>query len=132
MIPFYSVPGASVSTPPGTGGGGGGGGLNPPTRLAGAATLTNAKNNVFANTSGGAFTLTLPAAPVDGQTVSFFDNALTWNTNNLTIAANAGQTISSLSLPANNPLYYGATAVATVQGGRVTFMFDATLNRWST
>ena len=47
---------------------------------------------ILANTSGGAFTVTLPASPVAGTQVIVADAANTWGTNNLTVARN-GSTI---------------------------------------
>jgi hypothetical protein len=46
----------------------------------------------FCNTTGGAFTVTLPTSPVLGDFISFIDYAGTFDTNNLTIARN-GQNI---------------------------------------
>ena len=50
-------------------------------------TLAN-KQQCFANTSGGSFTVTLPAAPNKGDTIRFFDVAKTFDSNNLTIGRN--------------------------------------------
>jgi hypothetical protein len=47
-----------------------------------------AKGGYFVNTSGGAITATLPAAPVLGDFISFIDYNGTFDTNNLTIARN--------------------------------------------
>ena len=52
-----------------------------------AVTLAN-KQQVFANTSGGAFTVTLPGSPVKGDSVRIFDSHKTFDTNNLTIDRN--------------------------------------------
>ena len=52
----------------------------------------SAGEGVFANTSGGAWTLTLPAGTI-GDEVSFIDYAGTFDTNNLTIAANGSEKI---------------------------------------
>ena len=50
-----------------------------------------AGNNIVADTSGGAFTITLPATPSAGDVVKVADGA-SWSTNNLTVARN-GSTI---------------------------------------
>jgi hypothetical protein len=102
-----------------------------PTRLAAPTTLNNFQRNVYGDTSGGTFALTFPPAPTDGLRIDFFDNTLSWNVSNLLIDANVGQTVASLSLPASDPAYYGASARATVQGGRVSFEYDGVLFRWS-
>ena len=47
-----------------------------------------AGQGVFANTSGGAWTLTLPSSPTIGDEVSVIDYAGTFDTNNLTVARN--------------------------------------------
>ena len=46
-------------------------------------------DKIFANTSGGAFTITLPAAPAVGDEVRFVDLASTFDANNLTIGRNS-------------------------------------------
>jgi len=51
---------------------------------------------ILANTSGGAFTITLPASPVAGTQVIVGDANNTWGTNNLTLARN-GSTIEGLT-----------------------------------
>ena len=60
-----------------------------------ATTLANGAK-VAADTTAGAFTLTLPASPSNGDTVSILDYAGTFDTNNLTIARN-GSNIESLA-----------------------------------
>jgi len=52
------------------------------------------KDAIAANTSGGAFTITLPAAPSTGDSVTFADSGHSFNTNNLTVGRN-GSTIES-------------------------------------
>ena len=47
-----------------------------------------AGQGIFANTSGGAWTLTLPSSPSIGDEVSVVDYAGTFDTNNLTVARN--------------------------------------------
>ena len=44
-----------------------------------------AGDNIFADTSAGAFTITLPSSPTQGDEVSFIDSEGTFDTNNLTI-----------------------------------------------
>ena len=48
-----------------------------------------AGQGIFANTSGGAWTLTLPSSPTIGDEVSVIDYAGTFDTNNLTIGRNS-------------------------------------------
>lgn len=52
--------------------------------------------NALADTSGGAFTLTLPASPKTGDTIIISDAAGSFGTNNLTVARN-GSTISGVA-----------------------------------
>ena len=44
-----------------------------------------AGDNIFADTSGAAFTITLPSSPSQGDAVSFIDAEGTFDTNNLTV-----------------------------------------------
>ena len=70
----------------------------------------------FANTSGGAFTMNLPAGTA-GAIVSVADYAATWQTNNVTVVPNGTDKIGSLN----------SNATLDVQGQSVTFVFvDAT------
>jgi len=46
-------------------------------------------DKIFANTSGGAFTITLPASPAVGDEVRFVDLASSFDTHNLTVARNS-------------------------------------------
>jgi len=48
-----------------------------------------AGDKIFANTTGGAFTITLPASPTIGDEVRFVDLANHFDTNNLTIGRNS-------------------------------------------
>ena len=45
-------------------------------------------DNIFCNTSGGAFTITLPASPSTGDQIRFVDLASSFDTHNLTINPN--------------------------------------------
>lgn len=75
-----------------------------------------AGERIFANSSTGAFTLTLPASPAEGDTVQIIDIAGTFSLNNVIIARN-GQRIQNLledlTLNLNNAaitmIYSGAT-----------------------
>lgn len=53
------------------------------------------RDQIIADTSGGSFTITLPASPIAGASVTLYDNA-SWGTNNLTIARN-GSTIEGVA-----------------------------------
>jgi len=59
------------------------------------ATVT-AGAGVLANTTSGAFTITLPASPATGNQVLIVDSAGTFGTNNLTVGRN-GSTISGIA-----------------------------------
>ena len=48
-----------------------------------------AGDKIFANTTGGAFTITLPASPTIGDEIRFVDVANTFDTNNLTVGRNS-------------------------------------------
>ena len=52
------------------------------------------KDAIAADTTGGAFTITLPASPAAGHFVTFADSGHSFNTNNLTIGRN-GSTIEA-------------------------------------
>jgi hypothetical protein len=54
-----------------------------------AAATVQPGSAILANTSGGAFTITLPASPATGDTVSFIDQGYDFNTNALTIGRNS-------------------------------------------
>jgi hypothetical protein len=63
------------------------GGGNPWTTKSTTYTAVN-NDRLFVDTSGGAFTITLPATPAVGDNVRFMDLAGTFGTNNLTVARN--------------------------------------------
>lgn len=75
------------------------------------------KDGVMADTSGGAWTLKLPATPTAGMQVYVVDNGGTWATNNLTVDPQ-GATIASQAA--------GATLVMDVKGAYVAFVHDGT------
>jgi hypothetical protein len=60
------------------------------------STTINAGERIFADTTAGAFTITLPASPVAGDTVQIIDVAGIFSTNNVTIGRN-GSKIQNLS-----------------------------------
>jgi hypothetical protein len=57
---------------------------------------TQDKEGVLADTSGGAFTVTLPSTPAAGAQVVVADSGSAWGTNNLTVGRN-GSTIGGLA-----------------------------------
>ena len=57
---------------------------------------TQSAEGVLADTSGGAFTVTLPATPSAGDYVIVADPASSWGTNNLTVGRN-GSTIADIA-----------------------------------
>jgi len=73
----------------------------------------------FCNTSGGVFTVNLPAG-VAGAIVSLADYAATWQTNNLTVSPNGTDKIGSV----NN------VVALNTQGQSVTFVFVDSTQGW--
>lgn len=78
------------------------------------------RDMIQADTSGGAWTLTLPASPAHGTTVQIVDPDGSWPTNNLTIGLN------SKTVRGNT----GSTVVCD-RSGLVSLIFDATEDKWS-
>ena len=76
-------------------------------------------NGYFCNTSGGAFTVNLPAGSA-GAIVSLADYAATWQTNNLTVSPNGSEKIGSVN----------ADAVLNTQGQSVTFVYVDSTQGW--
>lgn len=58
-------------------------------------------DQVIADTSGGAFTVTLPATPATGAAVWFTDPGSNWSTNNLTVGGNGKNIDGSSSFTAD-------------------------------
>ena len=72
-------------------------------------------DGIFADTSAGAFPVTLPLAPSTNAKVAFNDSAGTWSTANLTVARN-GQTIMGLA----------QDLIADQQNGSFELIFNGT------
>jgi hypothetical protein len=81
-------------------------------------TLSNSQN-IAADTSGGAFTLTLPANPNAGDSIDIFDYSETFDTNPLTIARN-GQRIESLE----------ENLICNVEGAYFTMIYTGSTRGW--
>jgi hypothetical protein len=73
------------------------------------------KEGILADTSGGAFTVTLPATPATGAQVIVADPTGDWDTNNLTIGRN-GKTISGVA----------QDLVCDISGASVQLVYDGT------
>ena len=73
----------------------------------------------FCNTSGGAFTVNLPAGSA-GAIISLADYAATWQTSNVTVAPNGTDKIGSLN----------ENAILNVEGQSVTFVFVDSTQGW--
>lgn len=89
------------------------------------ATTAGSNERILADTSGGAFTLTLPGSPSQGDSVFIGDPTGDWNVNNLTIDGNGNDidSSSSVTLTTNNAFYeaiYDGTNWFTRQLGLVT------------
>jgi len=76
-------------------------------------------NGYFCNTSGGAFTVNLPAGAA-GAIVSLADYAATWQTNNLTVSPNGTEKIGGTN----------ADAFLNTEGQSVTFVYVDSTQGW--
>lgn len=76
---------------------------------------TQDKEGVLADTSGGSFTVTLPATPATGAQVVVADAGASWGTNNLTVGRN-GSTIGGLA----------QDLVCDITGVSVQLVYDGT------
>jgi hypothetical protein len=74
---------------------------------------TQDKEGVLADTSGGAFTVTLPATPATGAQVVVADSGSFWGTNNLTVGRN-GSLIGGLA----------QDLICDITGASVQFVYD--------
>ena len=84
-----------------------------------SARTLEAADLIAADTSGGAFTLTLPLNPSNGDAVDIFDFSETFDTNNLTIARN-GSKIESLT----------EDLVCNVEGAYFTLIYTGSTRGW--
>jgi len=73
------------------------------------------KQGVLTDTSGGSFTVTLPATPSVGAQIVVADAGASWGTNNLTVGRN-GSTIGDLA----------EDLVCDITGASVQFVYDGT------
>lgn len=73
------------------------------------------KQGILADTTGGSFTVTLPATPSTGAQVVVADAGSNWGTNNLTVARN-GSTIGGLA----------ENLICDITGASVQFVYDGT------
>ena len=73
----------------------------------------------FCNTSGGAFTVNLPAG-VAGAIVSLSDYAATWQTNNVTVVPNGSEKIGGTN----------ANSILNTEGQSVTFVYVDSTQGW--
>lgn len=94
-----------------------GAGLNPvPVSSTGPVT---AGNMYACDSTAIAFSLTLPAAPVDGQMIGFHDRKGTWGTNNVTVVRNGKNIVGSATdLILNN------------SGATIILAYEAVSNDW--
>lgn len=97
-------------------------------RITAATTLTGTQTLVDGDTSGGAFTITMPptAQLQDGVKFTIADVGSNWATNNLTVAPNAGQALENPASQGNYP----ASVVLNIKGGTVIWQWNARLSRW--
>jgi hypothetical protein len=82
-------------------------------------------DRLLADTSGGAFTITLPSSPSAGHYIEINDPEETWPTNNLTVARN-GSNIDSLAedLVCNITAKIGLTYIDATIGWKVDFIAE--------
>jgi len=90
-------------------------------RLSGADTVF-ANEKLLVDNSGGAFALTLPGSPVDGDTIVFYDDTLSWGSFSLTLGRNG-----NLIQGAGADLVISSTSQTTA---RYTLIFKASSTDW--
>jgi hypothetical protein len=103
---------------------GGGGSLSPWATKTTTYTAADG-DRLLADTSGGAFTITLPSSPSAGHYIEINDPEETWPTNNLTVARN-GSNIDSLAenLVCNITAKIGLTYIDATIGWKVDFIAE--------
>jgi hypothetical protein len=101
-------------------GGAGGGGLQPTPQATGVT--AQAGTHYLTNTSGGAFTITLPAG-VAGSVIMVSDANEYWDTNNLTVTPASGEKIDNLAT--------NESLVCDVKRGWVELSWNTALSSWS-
>lgn len=103
---------------------GGGGSLSPWATKTTTYTAVDG-DRLLADTSGGAFTITLPSSPSAGHYIEINDPEETWPTNNLTVARN-GSNIDSLAenLVCNITAKIGLTYIDATIGWKVDFIAE--------
>ena len=88
------------------------------------ANYTAANNDgVLTNTTGGAFTVTLPTTPSVGNIVLVIDSLSQWGTNNLTVDPTA-----SIKIAGNTA---GDTLVCDITGATVTLVYTGATYGWN-
>ena len=88
------------------------------------ANYTAANNDgVLTNTTGGAFTVTLPTSPSVGNIIIVIDSLSQWGTNNLTIDPTA-----SIKIAGNTA---GDTLVCDITGATVTLVYTGATYGWN-
>ena len=105
------------------GGAGAGGGLT--TQSVSGATTAVANTHYLVDTSGGPFTITLPATNKDGDVIRFTDATGSWavgGSNNLTIAPDSGGQLDDLAVD--------ETLVMDSPSSWIQFMWDASQSIW--
>jgi hypothetical protein len=101
------------------GGGGGGGDVTQHTvasKTANYGVNLSSDDVIFCDTTGGAFTVTLPASHTAGETIHIVDNGFVAATNNITIATADSDKINNSS----------ADYVISTSGTSITLISDGT------
>jgi hypothetical protein len=89
--------------------------------IAGATLVDSSPALVYADTSGGPFTINLPPAVTDGSIFIFVDYLVTWGANNLTIGRN-GKNID----------FAAANKVLNAGGSKYALVYQAATSNWRT